>query len=198
VTDAATVGDRRIGRPRDPACDNAIVQATLEAFADGGYRAVSIEGVAARSGVAKATIYRRYADKAQLLVDAIRCAVQPDDDLPDTGDLRSDLREMLLPLVARLGGKEGQLLVALAAERVLNPDLAEEFDRSVVGRKREHLRHLVGGAQERGELPRGADVDLIAETPAAIIWHHAMNGLPVDDALVERILDLIVPEGPVP
>src|SRR5262245_26365763 len=132
MTDAATAGERRIGRPRDPACDNAIVQATLDAFIEGGYGAVSIEGVAARSGVAKATIYRRYSDKAQLLVDAIRFAVQADDPLPDTGDLRADLRAMLLPLVARLRGKEGQLLVALAAERVLNPDLAAEFDRSVV------------------------------------------------------------------
>jgi AcrR family transcriptional regulator len=196
MTDGAAVGERRIGRPRDPACDSAIMQATLDAFTDGGYRAVSIEGVAARSGVAKATIYRRYTGKAQLLVDAIRCAIEVDDDLPDTGDLRADVRQMLVPLVARLRGEQGQLLIALAAERVLNPDLAAEFDRSVVGRKREHLRHLVRAARERGDVPSAADVDLIAETPAAIVWHHAMNGLTLDDGLVERILDLVAPSGP--
>jgi AcrR family transcriptional regulator len=194
---ALTSGERRIGRPRDPACDAAIQSATLEAFADGGYRAVSIEGVAARSGVAKATIYRRYANKAQLLVDAIRGGVQLDEHLPDTGDLRADLRGMLEPLAARLRGDDRQLLIAFAVERVLNRDLADEFDRAVVGKKREHLRHIVRSARQRGELAADADIDLIAEAAPALIWHHALNGLAVDDDLVDRILALVLP-APLP
>src|SRR4051794_12263274 len=77
----------RGGRPRDPACDAAILRAAVEVFVECGYAGVSMEGVAARAGVGKATIYRRYASKAQLVVDAVRCGLSVDDHLPDTGDL---------------------------------------------------------------------------------------------------------------
>ena len=193
MSEIATTIVRRTGRPRDPACDAAILQAALAAFAEGGYRGVSIEGVAARSGVAKATIYRRFANKAQLLVEAIRCGAQIDDHLPDTGDVRADLVDMLQPLVDRLRGRDRRLLTAFAAERFLNADLAEEFDRSVIGKKREHIRQILSAAQGRGELPASADVELMAETPPALIWHHALYGLRLDDDLVPRILDLILP-----
>ncbi|HEV3227387.1 MAG TPA: TetR/AcrR family transcriptional regulator [Acidimicrobiales bacterium] len=183
----------RAGRPRDPACDAAILRATLEAFTEFGYAGVSMEGVAARAGVGKSTLYRRYATKAHLVVEAVRCGAQMDDDLPDTGDLRADLLTMMRPLLARLRSDEGQVLVTFAAERVRNPDLAEEFDRLVIGKKREHLRRLVRDAVERGDLPRDADVDLIAEAPPAYLWHHALYGLPLTDDLLDRILDLVLP-----
>jgi len=183
----------RAGRPRDPACDAAILRATLEAFAEEGYAGVSMEGVAARAGVGKATVYRRYASKAHLVVEAVRCGAQIDDHLPDTGDLRADLLNMMRPLFERLRGDDAQLLATFAVERVRHADLAEEFDRSVVGRKREHLRHLVTAARARGDLPPDADVDLIAEAFPAYLWHHALNGLPLTDDLLERILALVVP-----
>jgi AcrR family transcriptional regulator len=185
----------RAGRPRDPACDAAILQATLEVFTQHGYGGVSMEGVAARAGVGKATIYRRYATKAQLVVEAVRCGVQMDDHLPDTGDLRADLITMMEPLLRRLRGGDGQLLTTFAAERLRNPDLAEEFDRSVIGKKREHLRQLVTAAVDRGDLAGDVDVDLIAEAAPAFLWHHALYGLPMADDLLDRILDLVLPPG---
>jgi AcrR family transcriptional regulator len=186
----AGAGATRAGRPRDPACDAAILQATVDAFTEHGYGGVSIEGVAARAGVGKATIYRRYASKAELVVDAVRGGAQLDDHLPDTGDLRADLLSLMRPLVDRLRGADGKFLVTFAIERFRNPDLAAEFDRSVIGRKREHIRHLLRGAVDRGDLAADADVDLIAEVPAALLWHHALYGLPIGDDLLGRILDL--------
>ena len=96
----------RAGRPRDPACDAAILQAALDIFAEQGYAGVSIDGVAARAGVGKATIYRRYSSKAELVVEAVRCGAQIDDWLPDTGDLRADLTSMMQPLIDRLRGDD--------------------------------------------------------------------------------------------
>jgi len=61
----------RAGRPRDPACDAAILQATLDIFAEHGYGGVSMDGVAARAGVGKATIYRRYRSKDELMLEAL-------------------------------------------------------------------------------------------------------------------------------
>lgn len=183
----------RAGRPRDPACDAAILQATLDLFAEEGYAGVSIDGVAARAGVGKATIYRRYTSKAELVSEAVRCGAHLDDHLPDTGNLRVDLTNMMQPLIDRLRGDDNQLLVTFALERQRDPDLQEQFNRLVIGKKREHLRHLVGSAIKRGELPADSDVDLIAEAPPALIWHHALYGLPLDDNLLERILNLVLP-----
>jgi AcrR family transcriptional regulator len=183
----------RAGRPRDPACDAAILRAALDVFVEAGYAGVSMEGVAARAGVGKATLYRRYANKAELVVEAVRCGAQVDDHLPDTGDLRADVSSMMQPLIDRLRGEDGMLLTTFAVERFRNGDLAEEFDRSVIGKKREHLRHLVRAAIERGELPADVDVELIAEAAPAYIWHHALYALPMGDDLLERILDLVLP-----
>lgn len=182
------------GRPRDPACDAAILQATLDVFAEEGYAGVNIDRVAARAGVGKATIYRRYSSKAELVVEAVRCGAHVDDRLPDTGDLRADLTSMMQPLIDRLRGDDAQLLTTFALERLHDPELNEQFDRLVIGKKREHLRHLVSSAIERGDLPRDVDVDLIAEALPALIWHHALYGLPLDDNLLERILDTVLPK----
>lgn len=188
----ATAHDRAAsGRRRDPACDAAIFSATLDLFVEEGYAGVSIEGVAARAGVGKATIYRRFASKAELVVESVRTsACMLDDHLPDTGDLRADLHAMLQPMLERLRGVDGKVLVTLMSERLRNPDLAAEFDRSVVGRKRAHARKLVRAAIKRGDLPADADIDLIAEIGPALLWHHALFGLPLTDALLRRTLDL--------
>jgi len=184
---------RQAGRPRDPACDEAILRATLDAFEANGYAGVSIEGVATRAGVGKATVYRRFDTKADLVVEAIKRGMQVEDVLPDTGDVRADLVAMMRPLMHHLRGTHGKLLITFAAERVRNPDLAEAFDRSVVGKKRDHMRHLVQSAVARGDLPADTDVDLIAEAGPAYVWHHALYGLPLDDDLPERIVRMILP-----
>jgi AcrR family transcriptional regulator len=186
----------RAGRPRDPACDAAILQAALDIFAEEGYDRVSMDGVAARAGVGKATIYRRYASKAEMVVEAVRCGASLEDQLPDTGDLRADLSAIMRPLLDRLRGPDAQLLITFALERMRSPELSEEFDRSVIGKKREHISKLVAAAVARGELPADADVDLISEGPPALLWHHALYRLPMDDGLLDRIVNLVLPAPP--
>ena len=182
----------RSGRRRDPLVDGAILDAALALFAEGGFRSVSIEGVAARAGVAKATVYRRYDSRAALLVDAVRIRLCLIHELPDTGDLRADLLQMMAPLITRLQSPDGAVLTALMAERFREPELDAEYDRSIVGRKREHMRHLFRSAMRRGDLAADCDVDLLAEMPSAIIWHHALNRLPIDSALAVRVVDQIL------
>ena len=182
----------RAGRRRDPQLDSAILDAALAMFGEGGYRSVSIEGVAARAGVGKATVYRRYPTRAALLVDAVRIRLCLIHDLTDTGNLRADLLAMMQPLIDRLRSPDGAVLTALMAERFREPDLAAEFDRSVIGAKRVHIRMLLRGAIERGELPADTDIELLAEIPSAVVWHHALNNLPIDAGLATRIIDHVV------
>lgn len=182
----------RPGRRRDPACDDLIHAATLAEFVERGYVGLSVEGVAARAGVAKATIYRRYPNKAALVVDAVRVGACIDDHLPDSGDLRADLTSILRGMVERFRGPDGAVLVAFAAERVRHPELAAEFERSVIGNKRRHVRELLQAAIDRGQLPADADTELIAEAGPALVWHHALNRLPMSRNLPDRIVALVL------
>jgi AcrR family transcriptional regulator len=182
----------RSGRPRDPSLDDAILDAVMAMFAEGGYAGVTMEGVAARAGVAKATIYRRYTTRAELVMDALRTRLCLIHDLTDTGDLRADLLALLRPLVDRLRSPDGPVLTALMTERIREPELAAEFERSVVGRKREHVRGLISSAIRRGELAPDTDVELLAESPAAIVWHHALNNLPIDEGFAARVVDHVI------
>jgi AcrR family transcriptional regulator len=184
----------RPGRRRDPACDRAIQAATLDAFVEDGYSGVSIEGVAARAGVGKATIYRRYASKAEMVVDAVRAIAGIGDHLPDTGDVRADLRSMLEAHNERLRGPDGKVLITFMGERVRHPDLAAEFERSVIGKKRAHVLGLLRAAVARGDLPAGTDIEMVAELGPALIWHHAIYGLPLTDDLPDRILATVFPD----
>jgi AcrR family transcriptional regulator len=198
VTDAAQVDvepceRQRAGRHRDPSLDEAILAATLTMFTEQGFAGVSIEGVAARAGVAKATIYRRFPTKVALLVEAIKVGACFTDFLPDTGDVRGDLAGMLTRLMDILRSDLGPVLSAFAAERIRYPQLDEEFKRSVIGAKRAHIRYLLTTAIERGDLPAGLDIDVVAEAGPALLWHHALNGLPFTDDLPRRIIDVVLP-----
>lgn len=184
-----TAPTQRAGRRRDPEVDAAILDAALELFQQDGYRGVTIEGVAARAGVGKASVYRRYPTRAALVVHAARERLCLIHDLVDTGDLRADLLALILPLIDRLSGPQGPMLTAFMCERTRDAELSAEWERSVIGRKREHVRALIVAAIDRGDLPPDTDVELTAELPSAVIWHHALNGLPVDRALADRILD---------
>jgi AcrR family transcriptional regulator len=187
----------RPGRRRDPACDAAILAATLASFVEDGYSSLSIEGVAARAGVGKATIYRRYSSKAELVVEAVRAGAGiGDDSLPDSGDVRADLASMLRRLLAKLQGDDGDVLLTLMVERLRNPDLAAEYERSVIGTKRTHARRLIRSAVERGDLAADTDVEMVAEAGPGMMWHHALNGMPLTDDLPERIVDIVLPRSP--
>jgi AcrR family transcriptional regulator len=183
----------RPGRRRDPSLDTAILAATLDTFAQEGYAGVSIEGVAAKAGVGKATIYRRWPSKAELVVEAVRCGAYVDDHLPDTGDVRADLAAMMRNMLDRLRGEDGQVMLTFAAERLRNPELAAEFERSVIGHKRTHMHRIITAAVARGELPEDIDIELVGEAGPAIVWHHALYGIPLDDDLPERILNIVLP-----
>ena len=146
----ADVAPARPGRRRDPEVDEAILDAALELFREDGYRGVTIEGVAARAGVGKASVYRRYPTRAALVVDAVRIRLCLIHDLVDTGDLRADLLAMMQPLIDRLGGPQGPSSRRSCASDSREPELAAEWERSVVGRKREHMRALIA----RGDRAR--------------------------------------------
>ena len=149
------------GRPRSEEAHKAILDATLELLIEVGFSALTVEGVATRAGVGKATIYRRWPSKLPLVIEAFSQLPQLEE--VDTGNLVDDLKKMLrsylqlfytTPLAA--------VLPSLAGERAHDPQLWERFD-SVIRSRRQPLVRALERAAERGELSPDLDLDLAAD-----------------------------------
>ena len=148
-----------------------------------GFGGMSMEAIAARAGVGKAAIYRRWSSKEQVVVESLRghaCTTIP---MPDTGDLRADLTTMLEGIRRAMVGEDGPIMTAFVSEKARNPELRAEYDRAFVQERRAHLQHLISAAVDRGELPASTDVELVAEAGPAILAHRFMvrgQDLPAD------------------
>lgn len=171
AADAAEAACERRGRPRSEERHQVILDAALAALVEEGYDAMTVEGVAARAGAGKATLYRRWRSKAELVGEAIARHACGDVPLVDTGDVRADLLAFLRALQATFDGVDGALMAAIAAERIRHPELVAEFDRRFVDARRAHLRRLLSNAVARGELPATTDVDLLADIGPAVLLH---------------------------
>jgi AcrR family transcriptional regulator len=149
------------GRPRSEEAHRAILDATLELLAEVGFSALTVEGVASRAGVGKATIYRRWPSKLPLVVEAF--SQLPGFDEVDTGDLAEDLKKMLQGYLQLFHTTPlATVLPSLAGERAHNPQLSELFEPVMKGRRQPLLRAFER-ASERGELPAELDLELAAD-----------------------------------
>lgn len=138
------------GRPRDPGVDDAILRATMELAEENGYRAVSMEAVAARAGVSKQTVYRRYRSKGEVILDALAAYAAGQLPAPDTGTLRGDLTELLTSTFEAQQGISGILNRALAAEAIGDDVFARTVWDRLVQPRRDVVRSLLTRAREHG------------------------------------------------
>ena len=149
------------GRPRSEEAHKAILDATLELLVEVGFSAMTVEGVASRAGVGKATIYRRWPSKLPLVVEAF--GQLPGFEEVDTGDLAEDLKKMLRAYLQAFNASPlSAVLPSLAGERAHNPELSELFEPVSKGR-RQPLVRAFERAVDRGEIPADTDVELAAD-----------------------------------
>jgi AcrR family transcriptional regulator len=152
------------GRPRSAEADEAILQAALQLLAEDGYRALTMERVRERSGVGKATIYRRYASKEELVAAAIT-RLNADIPLPeDTGSLHGDFAataERVLAGAAETGALT--LMPRLLAEVVGNAEMHALFHERLVEPRRRVVRGIVERAKARGEIRAEVDTELATD-----------------------------------
>lgn len=140
----------------------AIMQATLDLAQENGYAALSIEAVAARAGVGKNTIYRRWVSKGELFLDALLSRNQPVLDFADTGDLLTDLREQAYAVTELLAnGPWGPLYRALVAEAQHDPAVAAGLDERFIRPQTERTVARVRRGQEQGQVSPDVDLDLV-------------------------------------
>jgi len=148
------------GRPRSARADRAILDASLALFVEEGFDAMTVEGVAARSGVAKTTIYRRWDSKEDLVVAAIARMIG-DVRTPDTGSLREDLVDLLTQMTILLTGTvAGQVLPRMLGEVARQTPLGRAYVAGVLQPRFRELDTVLRRGVERGELPADADLEL--------------------------------------
>jgi AcrR family transcriptional regulator len=151
---------RRPGRPRSAAADAAIVRATLELLLEDGYRGLTMEQVRARAGVGKATLYRRYGSKQDLVTAAIRHLNQPLE-LPDTGSVRADILGFARSLSAGAERVEfASFSARLLAESAGDPEMHAIFYENLVAPRRAAVGEALRRGVARGELRPDLDIEL--------------------------------------
>jgi AcrR family transcriptional regulator len=176
----------------------AILTATTDLLAESGYGALTIEGVAARAGVGKTTVYRWWPAKGALVIEAVSLAL-PMPAQPDTGDLRQDLLIAVRRAVHTIVGTwVGAVIPALAADVMSDPRLAEQFRNQIIRPRRSAVVEILLRAADRGELPPDVDTDLLLDVYAGAVFYRTLiSGEPVTDLLADQLVDLLL-EGKTP
>ncbi|HEX3783641.1 MAG TPA: TetR/AcrR family transcriptional regulator [Pseudonocardiaceae bacterium] len=181
------------GRPRDASRDDALRQAAIAVMAEVGYRALTMDAVAARARAGKATIYRRWDSKLDLVIDSCNQLVSEHISEPDTGSLHGDLREFLMAFAKFLSGPSGKAAQALVGELPHEPELADAFRATFLMSQRNVLKRILERADTRHELaaesPKGMLIEL---TGAALTYRLMLTGDPLDETFVDKLLDQVL------
>jgi AcrR family transcriptional regulator len=184
------------GRPRSEAARGAVLGAALELVEEGGFGALTMEGIAHRAGVSKQTVYRWWSSKAAILLEALNEGAATIAPLPDAGTLAEELPVFVRRSVLGARGRTARLLVGLMAEAQLDESFATSFQDGFLAQRRGVMAELLGRAQARGEIGAEVDLELVVEVFFGTLWYRllAKSG-PVDrgfaDELAEMLLKLL-------
>ena len=190
-TDAA---GRQMGRPKDARADRAILETTLELIAERGAHAFRTEDVAARAGVGKGAIYRRYRSKEELVTAAVAALVREEIAVPDTGSTRGDLLALMREAVELYRSSlPGRLMPKLIGAMADNPELARAVRDGFLAVRRSALSEVLRRGVERGDLRPDLDLELALDVLGGPLFYRLLiTGGPLDEQLAEGVADLIL------
>jgi AcrR family transcriptional regulator len=191
----------RRGRPRDGAVDERVLSAAWGLLHAGGYAALNMDDVAARAGVAKTTLYRRWPTKDHLAV-AVAAGMLAEVPIPDTGDLRHDLTEFTAGLAGSLnllrmaghygGGASAGLVAELVAAFARHPDIGE-LVRAGFAQRHALARARLERAREREGLREDVDPGVLIDQLAGPLYYRILiTGAPADRDYAERLVDAVL------
>ena len=180
------------GRPRSTEVDAAIARAALDLLAEDGYAGLTMAGLAARAGVSTATLYRRFQNKDEAVLAALR-HLNSSVIVTDTGTLEGDLRALLTNRVQMLRGDGGRLIEGLVSETAKNHELAQMLrSRLEVGRL-DPVTEIVDRAVARGEIPTPPDPSVVTALVAGpLYWRLLVTREPLTTRVVDGLVPLLV------
>ena len=193
IEETAPPTARVIGRPREERADKAMLSATLELMAERGVHNLRVEDVATRAGVGKATIYRRYRSKDELITAAIAGLVS-EITVPDTGRTRADLLALMQAAVkVYRGSVEAAVMPSLVEAMSRDAERARQVRERFLTGRRAALRAVLERGIERGDLRQDLDVELALDVLGGPLFYRLLiTGGPIDQQLAEGIVELIL------
>jgi AcrR family transcriptional regulator len=193
---AATAGGadhRTRPRRRGEALSAAIFAATLAELSEVGYSRLAMERIAARAGASKASLYKRWSNRAELVVAALQHQSPAPESAPDTGNLRGDALALLRHAAARLDGVFGQAVRGLMAETLIDPDRTASLRPNMFTPRNRLMREILDRAVARGEITPGAVTPRLIELAPALLDHHFLiHGAPIPDEVLTGIVDEVL------
>jgi AcrR family transcriptional regulator len=183
---------RPLGRPRSDRAHRAILEAARAELVEHGYSRLRLEHVAARAGVGKATIYRRWPSKEALAQGLLAELAAPHIAVAEVGDTRAELRACVENARHAVAETEfGPVIRALLSQIAVNPSLGDPFRATVVQARRDEIARVVGRGIGRRDLRPDADVDVATELLIGPVYFRLMFGGDLDEAFARRVADLV-------
>ena len=180
------------GRPRDPSRDEAIIDASIELLVRDGYDRLSMEAVASEAGVGKATVYRRWSSKAELVVDAM-AMLKPSVDTIDTGSLDGDLELMVSVSCSPHSRRLFQVLVSICSALPREPELLEAFRTRFTEPRIARISGILERARVRGELGPDIDIAMAASLLPSLMLQRALTtGEPAGRTYAEQVVGSVL------
>ncbi len=184
---------RRGGRPRDPSRDEAIRAALLRLLGEVGYGGLTMDALAQAAGVGKATIYRRWRSKQDLIVDSISDLASVLAAPPDTGSLREDIRQFMHLLAETTRSPVGAMLRSLLPAMHHHPELRAAYRAGPLMVWQNAYAQMWARAEARGEVAPGLAQSPTAETTSALIVQRwLLTDQPIDEEYADRVLETVV------
>jgi AcrR family transcriptional regulator len=180
---------RRAGRPRSEQAHRAILTAARELLVADGYNDLHLEHVAARAGVGKATLYRRWSSKEELAEAVLEDLASPAVAIPDHDDTKKELYQVVANTIAALTETSfGPVIRALVSQIAINPKLGDPFRANVVQARRSQVGAVVTRGIERGDLDPETDANTATEMLVGPIYYRLIFGGILDEAFAEQIV----------
>jgi AcrR family transcriptional regulator len=193
ASSAAPTAPARSGRPRSERAHQAILTSARELLIEKGFAAMRLEHVAARAGVGKATIYRRWASKEALAQDLLSHLAAPHIAVADTGNTRDELLAAVVnPMRAVNETDFGPVIRALLSQIASNPSIGDPFRASVVEARRAEVAKVIERGIARGDLRPDADAGVATELLVGPVYFRLMFGGVLDLDFAERVVDSVM------
>jgi len=182
-----------LGRPRDDKRDEAIQSAAIALMQEVGYERCTIEAIAAKAHASKATIYRRWKNKQELILSAVTrhtfCATPE----INQGNLREDLIEMISERIKNLKGPDGAVVSVLLTAAKNDPELGKLIPSSIRENQDDSVMHIIERGIKRGEISKDANVELLLEIlPGIFTYRIFMTHQSVNRKFIEQLVDGIL------
>jgi AcrR family transcriptional regulator len=196
ASDAAAEPAPKLGRKRDHTRDPEILEAAIEVLAETGYDGMTMDLVATRAKAGKATVYRRWSSKAELVLEAVSCMKSGDidyDHLPDTGTLRGDLLAMIKPHSIEDAKRKLEVMAGVISMLSRAPELADAANAALVEPRAKVNRILFQRAIDRGEISADCDVETLSLiSPSMASYRVLILRKPVDRAFLLSLIDGVI------